>query len=269
MSEVSEKPLCLITGASAGIGEALAIEFARNGWDLALTARRAEPMETLAAKLKTAYATHSLILPANLSDMSQNVKIIDAIHEAGYSVDGLVNNAGFGLPGEYAANDWETHISTLNLMLNGPSQLVHLALPDMIEGGFGRIINVASLAGHLPGSMGRTNYAAIKSFLIKFSQALNMEYGDENIYVCALCPGFTYSEFHDVNGTREAMNKTPGYLWETASRVAEEGYAAVMDNRPIHIPGKVNKVLAGLGKILPESAVHHLMMKFSKKYKRG
>lgn len=265
----SEKPLCLVTGASAGIGAALATEFARNGWDLALAARREQPMQELAKKLHTAYATQSYIYASDLSDMAQNRHIITSLQKKGRTIDGLVNNAGYGLPGQYHTNSWDVHRSTLSLMLLGPSELIHLVLPDMIEQGFGRIINVASLAGHLPGSMGRTNYAAIKSFLIKFSQGLNMEYGDDNIYVSALCPGFTYSEFHDVNDTREAMNKTPSYMWESAQRVAEEGYLAVMDNKPVYIPGKVNRCLASLGKALPGSSVNYLMKRFSQKYKRG
>ncbi len=265
----SGKPLCLITGASAGIGAALATEFARNGWDLALAARREAPMQELADKLKAAYATQSYVYAVDLSDMAQNRQIITSLQSKGRTVDGLVNNAGFGLPGQYNTNSWDVHHGTLNLMLNGPSELVHLVLPDMIEQGFGRIINVASLAGFLPGSMGRTHYAATKSYLIKFSQALNMEYSDDNIYVSALCPGFTYSEFHDVNETREAMNKTPRYMWESAQRVAEEGYLAVMGNKPVYIPGKVNCALAALGKLLPEAAVHSLMKRFSQKYKRG
>lgn len=263
------QPLCLVTGASAGIGAALATEFARNGWDLALTARREPAMEKLAKTLKAAYGTHSLILPADLSDMSENARLVKTINAKGYTVDGLVNNAGFGLPGEYIENDWDTHTRTLNLMLTGPSELAHLVLPDMKAQGFGRIINVASLAGHLPGSMGRTNYAAIKAFLIKFSQALNMEYSDHGIYVSALCPGFTFSEFHDVNGTRDAMNTTPKFMWESAARVAEEGYQACQANKAVYIPGKVNKALAMLGKTLPENAALGLMKWSSKKYKRG
>lgn len=263
------QPLCLVTGASAGIGAALATEFARNGWDLALTARREAPMAERAKKLKRAYGTKSLILPADLSDMSENARLIKAINSQGYTVDGLVNNAGFGLPGNFNKNDWATHQATLDLMLNGPSELVHLVLPEMKAQGFGRIINVASLAGHLPGSLGRTNYAAIKSYLIKFSQGLNMECSEHGVHVSALCPGFTYSEFHDVNGTRDAMNGTPSYLWETAQRVAEEGYTAVEQNRAVYIPGRINRALAGIGKLAPSNVALSMMKRFSEKYKRG
>lgn len=269
MSSASDKPLCLITGASAGIGAAIATEFARNGWDLALAARREDPMVVLAEKLKSAYQTTSIILPADLSDMDQNAKLIARIKRKGRSIDGLVNNAGFGLPGLYNENDWTTHTATLDLMLSGPSELIHLTLPHMKKQGFGRIINVASLAGYLPGSIGRTNYAAIKAFLIKFSQALNMECEETGVHVTALCPGFTYSEFHDVNGTREAMNSTPSYMWETAQRVAEEGYVASEKNKAVYIPGRINRSLALLGNTVPDNFALYLMKRFSKKYKRG
>lgn len=266
---ISDKPLCLITGASAGIGAALATEYARHGWNLALAARREAPMIELAEKLKDAYGTESLILPADLSDPAQNEALIARIHAKGKVIDGLVNNAGFGLPGAYTANDWDTHAGSLHLMLNGPCELAHRVIPGMVDRGFGHIINVASLAGHIPGSKGHTTYSAIKSFLIKFSQSLNLELGDAGVKVCALCPGFTYSEFHDVNGTREGVSKMPDFMWMEADVLAEKGYAAVEAGKAVYIPGKANKAIAILAKLLPDCAALYLMRKNSAKIRKG
>jgi len=249
MPGVSDKPLCLITGASAGIGAALATEYARHGWDLALAARREEPMIALAEKLKDAYGTQSIILPADLSDRTQNEKLIARVHAK--------------------ANDWETHAGSLDLMLTGPCELAHRVIPGMAERGFGHIINVASLAGHIPGSKGHTTYSAIKSFLIKFSQSLNLELAGDGVKVCALCPGFTYSEFHDVNGTRDGVSKLPDFMWMEADDVAEAAYDAVERGKAVFIPGRVNKMIATLGKVLPDSAALYLMRKNSDKIRKG
>jgi len=269
MPGVSDKPLCLITGASAGIGAALATEYARHGWDLALAARREEPMIALAEKLKDDYGTQSIILPADLSDRTQNEKLIARVHAKGKVIDGLVNNAGFGLPGAYTINDWGTHAGSLDLMLTGPCELAHRVIPGMTDRGFGHIINVASLAGHIPGSKGHTTYSAIKSFLIKFSQSLNLELAGDGVKICALCPGFTYSEFHDVNGTRDGVSKLPDFMWMEADDVAEAAYDAVERGKAVFIPGRVNKMIATLGKVLPDSAALYLMRKNSDKIRKG
>jgi len=138
----------------------------------------------------------------------------------------------------------------------------------MAERGFGRIINVASLAGHMPGSKGHTTYAAIKSFLIKFSQSLNAELKDNGVHVSALCPGFTYSEFHDVNGTREAAGRLPNFMWMDSKTVAESGVEACERNKTVHITGRVNKGLAVLNRLMPDPIAEILMAKNSKKFRK-
>ncbi|WP_017931229.1 SDR family NAD(P)-dependent oxidoreductase [Robiginitomaculum antarcticum] len=265
---MTQRPLILITGASAGIGAALARIYAANGWDLALVARREEPMVALAETLKAQHDCTSIILPADLSDRTENEQLIARVHAKGRKIHGLINNAGYGLPGRYHDQDWDAHRASLDLMLNGPCELVHRVLPDMKADGFGRIINVASLAGHLPGSRGHTTYAAIKSFLIKFSQSLNLEMGEDGINVCALCPGFTYSEFHDVNGTRGAVSKMPSWMWQEAEEVTAAAYAACERGKAVHVTGGANKTIAALAKILPESLALSLMRKQSEKFRR-
>jgi len=232
MTEI--RRICLITGASAGIGADIAREYALRGWDLALTARREEPMITLAEELSEKYGTTSHIFPLDLADPFATRDLVARIAKKGILIDGLVNNAGYG----------------------------------MAERGFGRIINVASLAGHMPGSKGHTTYAAIKSFLIKFSQSLNAELKDNGVHVSALCPGFTYSEFHDVNGTREAAGRLPNFMWMDSKTVAESGVEACERNKTVHITGRVNKGLAVLNRLMPDPIAEILMAKNSKKFRK-
>ena len=267
--KLNQKPLCLVTGASAGIGAALAREFASAGWNLALTARREEPMIELAKALKEEFGTISHILPADLSKSGACADILKRLNKKNAQIDGLVNNAGYGLTGYYMHNDWQAHRDFLTVMLDAPCEMTHLVLPGMQERGFGRILNVASLAGHVPGSRGHTLYAATKSFLIKFSQSLNMELKDEGIQVSALCPGFTYSEFHDVNGTRDATGKLPDWMWMDAGEVAESGFMALEKGQAVHIPGRSNKLIAGLAKVLPDSIALRLMDKNSDRVRKG
>ena len=262
------RKLCLITGASAGIGAALAREFAAHGWDLALTARRKDRLEDLAEELKARYGVDSLIIAVDLAKKTAPKAIMKAISDAGREVDGLVNNAGYGLPGAFNTPSWKDHEQFLQVMLTAPLELCYLVLPGMRERKFGRIINVASLAGHLPGSMGHTLYGADKSFLIKFSESLHLENRSHGVHISALCPGFTYSEFHDVNDTRPMVSKMPGYMWQTAEEVARTGYQAVERNNPVYIPGTFNKFISTLVKLLPAAMGRAMMSKQSKKFRK-
>ncbi|RZJ86544.1 MAG: SDR family NAD(P)-dependent oxidoreductase, partial [Brevundimonas sp.] len=122
--------------------------------------------------------------------------------------------------------------------------------------GFGRIMNVASLAGLMPATGGDTLYGPIKSFLIKASNGLHLELKDRGVHVSALCPGYTLTEFHDANGSREQVSGAyPSWMWMTAERVAEIGYRGLEDNRPVVVPGAANKGLALLAKHLPDGVV--------------
>ena len=257
----------LVTGASAGIGAAIAREYAQRGWDIALSARRREPMEVLAAELRE-MGSRAEVFTADLFDPATPESLYgDVVNRMG-QVDGLVNNAGYGHPGSYLDSPWDDHAKFLQLMLTAPSELAYLAAADMKPRGFGRIINVASLAGHLPGSRGHTLYAAVKSYLIRLSESLNAELTGSGIHVSALCPGFTFTEFHDVNGTREELDKLPDFMMQTAEEVAEEGVEACERNKAVHITGGVNKSIALLGRALPAQITRNLMASRSKKFRK-
>ena len=245
--------LALITGASAGIGSAFAKIYAAHGYDLALTARRTDRLEAIAAEVSLAHSAQVIVIGADLADPDAPDAILARIAAEGRSVDALVNNAGYGVPGTYAAGSWEKHRDFLNVMTVAPCELAHKVLAGMIGRRFGRIVNVASLAGLIPGAPGATLYAASKAFLIKFSQSLHLEVRDLGVHVSALCPGFTYSEFHDVSGTRaEVQAQAPEWVWLGSDEVAAAGYEACEANRAVCVSGAANKAVAALSKIAPD-----------------
>lgn len=261
--------LCLVTGASAGIGAEFARIYAERGYDLALTARRADRLETLAKELTDKWGATCLTISADLADRSAPKTIIDAITAKGRHVDALVNNAGYGLQGNYLASSWEEHAAFMQVLVEAPLELAHRLLPGMQERRFGRIINVASLAGHVPGAAGATLYGASKAFLIKFSQSLNLENIATGVHVSALCPGFTYSEFHDVNGMREEISKMPSWMWLDARKVVEIGFDGVEANQAVVVSGGVNKSIAALAKLLPDGVAMSLMKSQLSKFRRA
>lgn len=261
--------LALVTGASAGIGAAFARIYASHGYDVALTARRGDRLEALAAEIRMRFGVEALVIAADLADAGASDAILAELAAHGRVVDALINNAGYGLPGVYAETQWPDQRAMLQVMLMAVCELTQKVLPGMIERRFGRIVNVASLAGLVPGSAGHTLYAATKSFLVKFSQSLHLENQSTGVHVSALCPGFTFSEFHDVNGTRDlAKQSTPAWLWMGPDEVAATGYEAAEANRPVCVPGAPNKAIAALAKLLPDDWALALMASQSGRFRK-
>ena len=258
----------LITGASAGIGAALARVYAAEGWDLILTARREGPLNALADELRRTGCAVT-VLTADLADPAAPRALYEAVLERGLMVDALVNNAGFSRTAGFLHTDPADHAAMIRVMLTAPIELSRLFAPDMVARSYGRIINVASLAGRMPATGGDTLYGPIKSFLIKASQGLYLELKDTGVHVTALCPGYTLTEFHDVNGTRDEVSAAyPAWMWQTAARVARVGYDAVEANRPQVTPGVMNNVLAGLAKHLPDAVALKMVGGHAKRLKR-
>ena len=255
-----DRKLALVTGASAGIGAAFAQVLAGAGYDVVLTARRLDRLETLAEEIRLRHGVEVLTVGADLAEPEAPGQILDHLTAHGRSVDALVNNAGYGLPGAYADTRWADQQAFLQVMVTAPCELAHRVLPGMQQRRFGRIVNVASLAGLIPGSSGHTLYAGAKSLMIKFSQSLHLEAAADGVHVSALCPGFTYSEFHDANGTRAMVSAaTPAWMWLGADEVAAAGYEAVEANRPVCVPGAPNKAIAAFVKLIPDDWALALM----------
>lgn len=264
-----QRRTALITGASSGIGEAFADVFAAEGFDLVITARREDRLRAVAVRLEERYGRRVEVIVADLGRPDARAWLCDQIAVRGIAIDALVNNAGYGVPGSYTASTWERHLTSLQVLVVSVTELTHRLLPGMIERGYGRIINVASLAGLVPAPAGHTLYGASKAFLIKFSQALSHEVRKHNVHVTALCPGFTWSEFHDVTGTREQMNRLPRWLWLDAHTVARQGFDAVMAGRNVFVNGPVNRTIAALVRYLPQRIVESVGRRAGRAYRKA
>ena len=243
----------LVTGASSGIGKAFAELLAEKGYALVLTARRRERLDDLASSLKQRYAVDTQVIVDDLADPVASSRIAAELSRRGVHIDVLVNNAGYGVPGSYVNVSWADHERFVQVMMIAVCDLTYRLLPSMIARGWGRVINIASVAGMVPAPAGHTLYGASKAFLIRFSEALHSENAAKGVHVTAVCPGFTWSEFHDVTGTRDKMNTVPGLLWLEASAVAREGYGAVMRGDPVIVNGWIYRLLVWLNGALPRS----------------
>lgn len=259
----------LVTGASAGIGAAFARELAAAGCDLVLTARREERLRTLATELRDKFSSDVLVLPADLARPDTVVQLLQWLEQHDVVPDILVNNAGYGVPNYLHDHPWEVHRDFIQVMMTAPTELAHRLLPGMRRRHHGRIINVASLAGHLPGSRGHTLYAAAKTYLIRFSQSLALENRGHGIHVCALCPGFTWSEFHDVTGTRALVSRMPRWMWMDAGRVAREGLEAVERGCIVYTPGRINRLIKATAEVLPDRLAMYLSARHSGAYRHA
>jgi len=239
----------LVVGASGGIGEALARQYAARGYDLGLISRDAERLRRLAGGFPQGTVTFA----ADLADPRSAAAICRWVSEAGHEVQALVNAAGYFSPVVFAETPWRDDATFLQVMLATPCELVRRFLPGMLSRGSGQILNVASLIGLLPGVSSHSLYCASKSFLIKFSQSVHLETRGAGVHVTALCPGLTDTDFFRRNGTRKRYQAaTPGWLWQTPEQVAKAALAAVEANRAVCVPGLANKTIAGLSKLLPD-----------------
>jgi short-subunit dehydrogenase len=259
----------LITGASSGIGEAFADVFAAEGFALVLTARRGDRLAAVAKRIRDAHSRRVEVIIADLSDRGAPAQLCDEIARRDLMIDALVNNAGYGVPGGYVASPWERHDAMLQVMVVAVAELTHRLLPAMIERGYGRIVNVASLAALVPAPPGHTLYAATKALVVKFSEALAGEVLRHGVHVTAVCPGFTRSEFHDVSGTRASVDRLPPFLWMEASAVAREGFDAVMAGIPVYVTGRTNRSIAVAARHMPSWLVRAIGRRAASRYRKS
>lgn len=240
----------LITGASAGIGKSFAQLYAKNGFDLVLVARREDKLNEMAAQLKKEYGVMVYVIARDLADPQAPEAIVNSLREKGIQIHTLINNAGYALSQSVMASSLTDVKAFMQVLMTAPVELCHRLVPDMKDAGEGHIINVASIAAFMPPIKGDI-YCAAKSFLLNFSLGMELELQDFGIHCTALCPGFTFSEFHDVMGTRKAVSKLPRFLWMDADEVAQQGYEAVCEGKSLHIPGRVNQGASQLLSMLP------------------
>ena len=260
-------PVALITGASSGIGLSFARELACRGYDLVLVARRRDRLESIATELQRQYPIQCRVETVDLSRSEEIEPLVQRLESDGIPVEVLINNAGYGLSGAFLSRTWKEHEDFLQVLLLSVCELTHRLLPGMKKRGKGRIIQVSSLAGFIPGTAGHTLYGAVKTAMNLFTECLSLECKGSGVHVTALCPGFTLTEFHDVNGTRERMSGIPGFMWLNSDRVAREALEDCERGNVYCIPGVFYRSLLTLLSLLPASLRRALVASTGSSYR--
>lgn len=253
--------IALITGASSGIGETFARKLAQQGYDLILVARRRVKLREIAAQLEEKHSINTEILVADLSS-DQGIDFVDARIRNCSNLMILVNGAGFGTLGDFKDVDLKDSMDMNTVHVTAPVQLCHAALSVMIENKRGYIINVSSISGFLAGK-GCVTYCASKAYINSFSESLSAEVAPYGIHVQALCPGLTYTEFHD-NPRLEGFSRSevPGWMWMKADKVVDASLKALNKNKLYVIPGLKYKILTAL---LRNQIIGPILIRFMKR----
>ena len=262
----SQRPLALITGASAGIGAAFARAYARRGYDLALSARRVERLDALGAELSAAHGIAAFSIPADLAEFEACAAVLAEVSRRGRTVDALVNNAGFSIAQSFTGVPWARQREFLMTLVVNACGLAYGVIPGMVERGRGSIVNIGSLAAFAPGVAGHSLYPGAKSLSVKWSQALAAELKGTGVRVTVTCPGFTLTEFAEANGTKGVMDAAPRRLFQTADQVAAETLDAHDRGRVVVVPGLHNKIAAAVLRWTPEPLLIAILGRASAKY---
>jgi len=241
----------LITGASAGIGTELARVFAAKGHRVALTARRADRLASLAKEITAAGGKAPLLIPCDLAQADSGEKIAAALQAANAEVDYLVNNAGYGLFGNAVELDRAEQLGIIDVNIRAMSDLTLRFTPSVIKHR-GGILNVGSIAGFLPGP-GMAMYYATKAFVLSFTEALRQELKPDGVRVTVLCPGPVPTEFQGRAGFRPGFDSS--ILNVSAARVARQGYRGLMANKRAVLPGLGIKAVPLMLRLLPRSFI--------------
>lgn len=253
-------PIAVVTGASTGIGRELAFECARDGYDLVLTARSRDRLESIAASIGAATGRSSHIVPADLADPHGPAAFFDQIRTLEPHIEVLINNAGFGLLGHFWTLSEEDQMRIVNLNVGALTHLTRLILPGLIERRRGRILNVASTAAFQPGPLMAVYYAS-KAYVLSFSVALNNETRRHGVTATALCPGATITDFAQRAGfTNPKVFKGPMAM--SAAQVAKLGYKGMKRGKPVVITGRVNALAAFLTRFAPLSVTSSMARRF-------
>jgi uncharacterized protein len=240
-------PITLITGASAGIGAALATVFAERGHAVVLTARREAQLAAVADAIEGAGRSRPRVIAADLARPEAAAEIESELRAAGLDVQFLVNNAGFGLVGNALDSGRAEQLAMVDLNVRASTEL-SLRFTDSMTRHKGGILNVASVASFMPGP-GMAVYHATKAYVLSFSEALHQELKPRGVRVTALCPGPVETEFQMRAGMPEGY--FPKFMSRSARRVANDGYDGLMRGKRVVIPGFDNQVAALLPKLLP------------------
>jgi len=250
MNDLSDRT-AMVTGASSGIGREIAELFASKGCNLVITARREELLQRLKKNLEERYSINVDMITEDLSDINSAERIYNYCISNDLSVDILVNNAGYGLLNTFDKISLKEHVDFVNVLSTSVVTLTHSFLSGMLDREFGRIINISSISGLTsPANASGGMYSGVKSMIIKFSEGIHKEYSHKNVFCCAVCPGFTHTEFHE--NMKEFKNSIPSFMWMTSKEVAKEAYEASMQGKELYVNGFFNRFLLFVMRILPK-----------------
>jgi short-subunit dehydrogenase len=250
LMSTTERRVALVTGASAGIGAVFAEHLAGRGFDLVLTARRLEALREIAERLQSTHGINCRVIPADLADPESPRRIKYELARDEIDVDVLVNNAGYGLPKPLDETNWPEVHDFMEVMTIAWLHFVRLFAPPMIERGWGRIANIASLAAFAP-EMDGALYSGVKAQMVVTSRGLHRRFRGSGVHCTAICPGFTHTGFHARLGMPDVAKGMPGWMWQSAEAVVAEGWAACERNRPVVVTGTANKMMHGLLALMP------------------
>ncbi|GFG63569.1 dehydrogenase [Mycobacterium kubicae] len=248
------RPVALITGPTSGIGAGFARRYARDGYDLVLVARDVARMDQLADELR-ANAGHIEVLQADLAEAAGRDKVIERL---GAGVRVLVNNAGFGTSGEFWEADPAQLQSQLDVNVTAVMHLTRAALPPMLAAGAGTVINIASVAGLLPGR--GSTYSASKAWVVSFTEGLANGLQGTGVGVHAVCPGYVRTEFHSRAGID--MASVPSLLWLEVDDVVSASLADIARGKVLSVPGVQYKYLVATGRMLPRRLTRAVTKRF-------
>lgn len=254
-----ETTYTLITGASGGIGYEMAKIAAGDHHNLVLVARTGEKLELLAGKLRAANKIEVVTIVMDLAEKDGAGKLISLLKEEHLAVDTLVNNAGFGDSGDFAAASLQKNLEMINLNISALTQLTHYCLQNMGKTGRGRILNVASTAAFMPGP-GMAVYYASKAYVLSFSEALAREVKAKGITVTTLCPGLTDTNFFIAAGLRNSFLNSL-FPKAAAEKVAKAGYHGMIKGKHLVVPGLINKLVISAPRFLPRVILRNSVYK--------
>jgi short-subunit dehydrogenase len=240
----------IVTGASSGIGKALALEFAAHGFNILLIARNQAALAQAAEECARKSGVETEIIAADLSEDGSLERLNSELASSDRRYEVLVNNAGFGIHGDFASTDIHENLQLVNVQLAAALTLTRAVLPGMISRHSGRILNVASVYSFSPVPF-QSVYAACKAFLLSFSSALENELKETGVTVTVFCPGATQTEFRSRAGIRQKRADS-GMTAESAARIA---YLETMRGKHVVVPGLINRIFVLLTQLMPDAVV--------------
>ena len=252
LPEPSISSTAVVTGASSGIGAAIAKELASRGHSLTLVARREERLRSLATELAADHGVGADVISCDLGDEAERDRLATELRNRDRLVEVLVNNAGFGHQADFARSPHERMVEMVRINVEAVVDLTSRFITGMVDRGRGSVINIASLGAFqpLPGS---AVYGASKAFVLSFSEAIRTELRGSGVSITAVCPGPVRTEFMDAAGMPGVEDRTPGMVWASAEDVARQAVDGALRDKRVVVPGVLSRATALAGQHSPRA----------------